>query len=243
MFSKKLSKAITAGHAVLTVVLGSAVSLSQSTPAPAISAAGLDLPVIMRQNVASGATPVGTKVEGKLAVATLVNGVVVPQDAILSGEVTESVAKSASGPSRLAIRMDSAQWKNGSAPKVLQLTKKVYLTAWYYPAATLTTQDLSSGLPDATHNPRLGSGTAGVYPGQRNPTSPPFPGTDTGTDTLPAPPAPASDISKHRVPMKNVESTRNDDGTVTLTSKRSNIKLDKTTTYVLAAGDSAVGPG
>jgi hypothetical protein len=43
--------------------------------------------------------------------------------------------------------------------------------------------------------------------------------------------------------MKNVEFTRNGDGVVTLTSKRSSIKLDKTTTYVLAAGDPAIGPG
>jgi hypothetical protein len=37
--------------------------------------------------------------------------------------------------------------------------------------------------------------------------------------------------------MKNVESTRNGDGAVSLTSKSFNIKLDKLTTYVLATGD------
>jgi hypothetical protein len=37
--------------------------------------------------------------------------------------------------------------------------------------------------------------------------------------------------------MKDVESTRAIDGAVTLTSKRSNIKLGKTTTYVFATGD------
>jgi len=34
--------------------------------------------------------------------------------------------------------------------------------------------------------------------------------------------------------MKNVESARNKDGTITLISKRVNIKLDKDTAYVLA---------
>jgi hypothetical protein len=242
MFSITISKTIAAGHVVLTVLLASAALLGQTTPAAPSSSAGLEFPVIMRQNVAAGTTPVGTRVEAKLAVATLVHGVVVPQDAILSGEVTESMAKSASGPSRLAIRMDSAQWKNGSAPKLLQLTNKVYLTAWFYPAAMPSPQDLSSGVADAGSHPKAWNG-AGVYPGQRNPTSPPFPGADTGADSLPAPPAPASNISQHRVLMKNVESTRTDDGAVTLTSKRSNIKLDKTTTYVLAAGDPAIGPG
>lgn len=34
--------------------------------------------------------------------------------------------------------------------------------------------------------------------------------------------------------MKDVESTRQSDGSVVLVSKRSNVKLDKVTTYVLA---------
>ena len=37
--------------------------------------------------------------------------------------------------------------------------------------------------------------------------------------------------------MKNVESTRNSDGTMTLTSKSFNIKIDKVTAYVVATGD------
>ncbi|MGA2235665.1 MAG: hypothetical protein ABSG23_09340 [Terriglobales bacterium] len=242
-FSKTASKkTIAVRHAVLAVVLASAAfsqqtpsqpPLNQPAPAAPSSSAGLEFPVIMRQNVAAGTTPVGTAVRAKLAVATMVNGVVIPQDALLSGEVTESVAKSASGPSRLAIRMDSAQWKNGSAPIALSLAPKVYLTAWYYPVAPLATPDLSSGLPNAANHPKVWD-ASGAYPGQRNPTAPPFPGSDTGADKN-APLAPG--ISKHRVLMKNVESTRNGDGAVTLTSKRSNIKLDKQTTYVLAAGD------
>ena len=85
----------------------------------------------MRQNVAAGTTPVGTKVQANLVIATMVDSVVIPRDALLSGEVTESVAKSKTDPSRLAIRMDSAQWKNGSSPI------KIYLTAWYYPEAAM----------------------------------------------------------------------------------------------------------
>jgi hypothetical protein len=38
--------------------------------------------------------------------------------------------------------------------------------------------------------------------------------------------------------MENVESTLDNNGALTLTSKRFNIRLDKTTTYVLAAGNS-----
>jgi len=140
----------------------------------------------------------------------------------LSGEVIESVAKSAKGPSRLAIRMDSARWKNGSAPI------KVYLTAWYYPLLLPTDEDDPSMGPVIRPNRRRS-------PADPSPISPasPFPASKTGQDPGLAPAA----LSEHRVLMKNVDSTRNSDGAVTLTSSRFNIKLDKQTTYVLAAGD------
>jgi hypothetical protein len=231
MSGKTITKTIAVRHAMLTVVLASAALLGQSKPVPPSSPPGLEFPVIMRQNVAAGKTPVGAKVQAKLALATLVNGVVVPQDAILSGEVTESVAKSATDPSRLAICMDSAQWKNGSAPI------KVYLTPWYYPMPLLTNQNLADE-PSAAHHMRPYN-RAATYPDTNSPASQPFPDPDRDSDNHAgsAPPAPASSISQRRVLMKNVESTRHTDGAVTLTSKRSNIKLDKTTTYVLAASD------
>jgi hypothetical protein len=231
-FRKAITKTSAMRYTMLTVVLASAALLGQSKPAPPSSPPGLEFPVVMRQNVAAGKTPVGAKVQAKLALATLVNGVVVPQDAILSGEVTESVAKSATDPSRLAIRMDSAQWKNGSAPI------EVYLTPWYYPVALLTNQNLADEPPGATHHVRPYNRTA-TYPDPNSPASQPFPDPDRDSDNHagPAPPASASSTSQRRVLMKDVESTRQSNGAVTLTSKRSNIKLDKTTTYVLAVSD------
>jgi hypothetical protein len=229
-------------HAVLTIVLGSATALSQQTTGQPTSAAhsssgALEFPVIMRQNVAAGTTPVGTKVQAKLAVATLVDGVVVPRDAVLSGEVTESVAKSTTDPSRLAIRMDSAQWKKGSAPIVLSLASKLYLTAWYYPVAEMRAPDLSDESPDGTPQSWKRRNRPPTFPDPNAPASEPFPGRGAGTDPGSLPPSPASIISKHRALMKNVESTRNSDGAVSLTSKSFNIKIDKLTTYVLATGD------
>ena len=229
------SKTIAAGHAILTIVLVSAPSIGQAVPTPSNSAAGLEFPVTMRQNVVAGATPVGTRIQAKLTVATLVNGVVVSEGALLSGEVIESVAKSATDPSRLAIRMDSAQWKNKSAPI------RVYLTAWYYPAAPLTTADPSI---DPTLPPAGQGRGNGIYRMPTSPTSKTFPGrgADPDNDASPARPAPAPSISQHRVLMKNVESTRNDDGAVSLTSRHFNIKLNKQTTYVLATAELGVGP-
>jgi hypothetical protein len=240
------SKTRVVRHAVLTIVLGSAAALSQQTlsqqttgqPTPAAhsSSGALEFPVIMRQNVAAGTTPVGTKVQAKLAVATLVDGVVVPRDAVLSGEVTESVAKSATDPSRLAIRMDSAQWKKGSAPVALSLASKVYLTAWYYPVAETRAQDLSDESPDNAPQSWNHRNRPPTFPDPNGSASEPFPGRGAGTDPGSSP-LPASNISKHRALMKNVESTRNSEGAVSLTSKSFNIKIDKLTTYVLAAGD------
>ena len=216
--------------AVFAIVLCAARLLSQQTPAAPSGA--LELPVIMKQNVVAGTATVGTKIQAKLVLATLVNGAVIPRDAILSGEVTESVKKTATDPSRLSIRIDSAQWKNGSAPI------KVYLTAWYYPTAMLAGQDPSFESPDAANSPKNWNGM-GPYPNPNTEVSQQkFPGRDTGKDPgLTPSDSPASSISKHRVLMKNMESTRASDGTVTLISKRSNIKLDKFTTYVLATND------
>lgn len=213
-------------------------SLSQSGPSPSksgvpSSAAALEFPVILQQKVVAGKTPAGTKVQAKLTVATLFTGVVIPQDAVLSGEVVESKAKSAADPSRLALRMDSVQWKNGSTPTVIPLTPKLYLTAWYYPAAMTMNRNPSDGVPDAADNPKPWSG-GGIYPGQRNPTAPPLSGPDASKDTFPTS---TSNISNHRVLMKHIESSSDSDGEVILTSTHSNIKLDKSTTYVLAATD------
>jgi hypothetical protein len=247
MFSKMFSKTTfiktrAVGRVVLTVVLGCAALFGQQTPgqltpAASSSSGALEFPVVMRQNVAAGTTPVGTKVQAKLAVATLVDGVVVPRDAVLSGEVTESVAKSSTDPSRLAIRMDSAQWKKGSAPIVLPLTSKVYLTAWYYPVAEARAQDLSDESPDDGPQSWKHRNRPPTFPDPNTPASEPFPGRGTGTDPGTLPPSPSSSISKHRALMKNVESTRNSDGAVTLTSKSFNIRIDKVTTYVVATGE------
>jgi len=53
--------------------------------------------------------------------------------------------------------------------------------------------------------------------------------------------APASVISKGRVLMKNVKSASGADGSVVLVSSRSNIKLNKVTTYVLAINELLPG--
>jgi hypothetical protein len=213
---------------VALLVLCSIALLAQQTPAAPVPSGTREFPVIMEQNVTAGNTPVGTKVRAKLTVATLVDGAVVPRNAVFAGEVIESVAKSATDASRLAIRMDSVQWKKGSAPI------KVYLTAWFYPSMNVPGGDLQYGPPQSPSKTWNG---AGAYPDPNSPAYKPFPGGDSDPRSNTVPDTAASVTSNHRVVMKNVESARNSDGAIAITSSHSNIKLDKLTTYVLATVD------
>src|SRR5271157_2115075 len=225
MLGKKIVKTISGRPVLSTVVLVSAAllgpiastqtMLGQAAPGQATTtapraAALLDLPIVMQQKVAAGKTPVGTKVQAKLAVATLLNGVVLPEDAILTGEVIESVAKSATNPSILGIRMDSAQWANGVAHI------KAYLTAWYYPLVATANQDSSPESPYAATNLKRWNGS-GYIPdssirlpgagGVRNRNSE----QDKGP-TAPPTAAPVSSISKRRTLMKDIQTTSHGDG-------------------------------
>jgi hypothetical protein len=222
------------GQLLSGMVLGAVALFGQQQPIQSSGpSGGTEFPIFWRQEIVAGKTPVGTKVQAKLVAATLVNGVVVPRDAVLSGEVTESVKKSASDPSRLAVRMNSVDWKKGSVPI------KAYLTAWYYPEAAATNQDLSYQPADAANSSRTWNGM-GTYPDPNNPVSQQkFPAGDDNKDTGSGPASPASNISKHRVLIKNVQAVRNSDGAVVLINQHSDLKLDKITTYVLTTGDTA----
>ena len=232
-----------AGSAACAIVLGSAVLLGQAPKTQSVPGAGAssiadtgtsaadgcecELPIILRQTVEAGKTAVGTKVEARLVLATMINGAVLPRGAVISGEVTESVGKSHDSPSRLAIRMASAQWKNGEAKF------KVYLTAWYYPPAPpMVSPEVSYGPQGDRRN------WGGVNP-TVDTTDPPNPSQRLSTqqDNGVNADAPTSVISKGRVQMKNLNSASGADGSVVLVSSRSNIKLDKVTTYVLASNE------
>lgn len=184
-----------------------------------------EFPVLMLQSVAAGKTPVGTKVQAKLQIATLVNGIVFPRDAILAGEVVKSDKKSADAPSRLAIRIDSVQSKNASA------AIKVYLTEWYYPTSVEAGQNLQYG-PSVPAN-RTWNGQ-GAYPNPNSPSYKPFPGSDSDADKSSVPNTGAAKTSDHPVQLRDMEAVRAEDGTLELVCKRTTIKLDKLTTYVFS---------
>jgi len=235
-----------AGPVACALLLGSVVAFGQGKAqkvreagAPSVTApgtsdasncAGCELPINLRQSVEAGKTAVGTKVEARLMMATMIKGTVLPRGAVISGKVVESVAKSHDSPSRLAIRMDSAEWKNGEAKF------KMYLTASYYPPAPMAPPNISY-VPQGDR--RNWGGTDPTV----DTTDPPNPAQrlsrnqDTGVNAD----APATVISGKRVSMKNVQSASGADGSVVLVSSRSNIKLNKVTTYILAVNELIPG--
>lgn len=214
-------------------LLGPRGVLAQTSTASPGQSAAQEFPVVMQQKIEAGKTPVGTKVEAKLVVATLVHGVVFPRNAVFSGEVTESVARGAGAPSRLAVRMHSLQWRDKSTPV------EADLRAWIYPVAAASPQDLSFQPADAANSPRNWNG-GGPYPDPNNPVSQQkFPGRDSDREAGPQVASPSSQIATHRVTMKGVVEFVEDDHRIALTAPKFNIKVDRTTTYVLMLGQSA----
>ncbi len=190
---------------------------SSSSPPPLLR----EFPMVLQQSVEAGKTPVGTKIQGKLAMATMFHGTAIPRDAIVSGVIFESVRKSANGPSRLGIRMESANWKDRATCMM-----KAYLMPLYYPMTSQSVQGPPDGSADL--DPRSINS-----PGQSS--SPmhqqPFPDNSAAMQgAIPDIPM----LSSRPVSMKNVAIEPGDNGGVVLVSEHSNIKLNKMTTYVLA---------
>src|ERR1700689_968083 len=78
-----LRKGILAGACVLVAIFGPAVLRGQQPAAkPPISPEAHEFPIVLRQNVVAGITSVGTKVQAKLVIATLVDGGGIPRDAV-----------------------------------------------------------------------------------------------------------------------------------------------------------------
>jgi hypothetical protein len=199
----------------------------QQKSASPIPAAAKEFPVLLQQSIVAGKTPVGSVVKAKLMVATLVDGTVVPRNATFTGEVVESVAKTATDPSRLAIHMASVEWKKGSTPV------NVYLIPWYYPTTSEAGQDLQYGPQKTAQGSWNG---AGQYPDPHSKIYQPFPSSDSDKDSS-APPTSSTGMSNHRAPLPEVQAARSSDGAVELLSTHVTIKLDKSTTYVLAPDD------
>ena len=215
MFSRRL-------WVQVAMIIGAccAALIGQQSQSPS-SLALREFPVVLQQSVEAGKTPVGTKIQAKLAAATLFHGTLVPRNAVVSGVIFESVGKSAKAPSRLGIRMETAKWKDGSTCMM-----KAYLMPLYYAMSAQSPQGLPNGSPD------MDSRTLNGPEQSSSPTYRPFPGnSEASREAIPDTPI----VSSRPVSMKNVRIEPADHGGVALVSEHANIKLYKMTTYVLAA--------
>jgi hypothetical protein len=198
-----------------------ATSIGQQSHSSSSSALR-EFPVVLQQGVEAGKTPVGTKIQAKLAVATLFHGILIPRNAVVSGVVFESVGKNAKAPSRLGIRMENAKWKDESTCMM-----KAYLMPLYYAMTAQSAQALPNGSPDPEDSRTLSGPAQSSSPMYR-----PFPdNSEASRGAIPDTPV----LSSRPVSMKNVEIEPVEDGGVALVSEHTNIKLYKMTTYILAA--------
>ena len=218
MFSRRL--------VVTAAIIGfcsAALIAQQSRPA---SSSGVlrEFPVILQQSVEAGKTPVGTEVKGKLVIATQFHGTLIPRDAVVSGVVFESVRKSAKGPSRLGIRMENAKWKGESTCMM-----KAYLMPLYYPLVSQSMQGPPVESSDTGSGSMNGSNQSASSPMSQ----PSFGGSNSeaAQEAMPN----LLTLSSRPVSMKNVVIEPVPDNGVELVSQHDNIKLQKMTTYVLAA--------
>jgi hypothetical protein len=212
------------GLFVLLAILGFwySVSLSQqsqpASPVPKLR----EFPLVLQQNIESGKAKIGTKVQAKLAAATMFDGTAIPRNAVFSGVVIESTPKNANGPAKLAIRMETAEWKHGSS------SITAYLLPLYYPATNQAVPNFGDAAQGSGPNTPDGADQHSNSESPMHHQS--FPADESQLAV------PEISITSNRpVQIKNVTVTLADEGGAALVSDSSNIKLFKLTTYVFAA--------
>jgi hypothetical protein len=198
----------------------------QSHQPPSSSPVLREFPVVLQQSVEAGKSPAGTKVQGKLAAATLFNGVLIPKNAVASGVVVESESRKGEDRARLAIRMNTVSWNGGWAPLY------AYLMPLYYPATGQAVPNLPYESPDPDSRTLNGPNQS-----SQSPMSRPFAGggSEANQGAIPD----VAILSSRPVRMKNVVLEPASNGGIALVSEHANIKLFKMTTYIFAADESA----
>ena len=207
--------------AVFVVLLNLATLAQTGRVSPVTSQ---EFPALLAQNIEPGKTAVGTAVRARLKISTLVNGVVVPQGALLSGMVEESLAKTEQAPARLKVHITQATWKDHTLALSLYLSDQYYETPGYdasnsgvnnqrlHPDNSLTFEGTqlrsSTDMSDPANSSRMPDriGRGGDHPG--------------------AVPSLAG-----RTRIKGVTAVPDGSGGMVLISERKKLKLDQSTCY------------
>jgi hypothetical protein len=196
------------GWTWLSLLLCAQFSMAQPAPRHA-SRERLEFPLELRQKIVAGQTPAGSAVEAKLVIATLVRGVVIPEGAMFSGTVEESVARAGNTPSRLRIHITAAKWNAGS------MTVNLYITNTCYPhrRSALEKEDSLSGLQKRQDEILQAQQHGGVIP------------------MLDTEKPGASSRYEHRTVLEDTKGERDEDGRIAILSEKSNLKLDAGRVY------------
>jgi len=194
-----------------------AASMGQQKPPTSSSGALHEFALVLQQSIESGKAKIGTKVQARLAVATTFDGTVIPRNAVFSGVVIESTPKSAKEPAKLAIRMETAEWKQGSS------SITAYLLPLYYPTTTQAMQNFGDA------NGAQGSSSESPM----HPQSFPSNASQVAIPEIPS-------TSNRPIQIKSVTVALADEGGAALVSEHGNVKLFKLTTYVFAAREPQV---
>lgn len=180
-------------------------SLAQPSPKPTPRAA-LEFPLELNQKIVAGQSAVGSKVEGKLIIATLVHGAVIPEGAVFTGTVEESVARNGANPSRLRVHLTSSKWHGGSS------AVDIYLTNVVYPRRkSQQNDDPDDPMASAARRRER------ILAAERNGGMPPLPDTES--------PVTAKRYDR-RTTLEDVKLERGENGVIAITSEKFNVRLD-----------------
>lgn len=185
------------------VIVCAAVCGAQTPKPSVVSRYRQEFPIALHQKVVAGQSAVGTIVEGKLIIPTLVQGVVIPDGAVFKGKVEESVAKTEKSPSRLKVHLTEARWENQF------VAVDLYLTSFYYQRLRTSRDEEAEDM--APPIPAL-SGRPVQHP----------------ENDVPKKPRPRW---PQRKAMDDVKQERGTGSEVILTSEKQNIRLDRDTIY------------
>ena len=197
-------------------------TVAQKQPSSATPSPRLELPAHLLNKIEAGKTPVGTPVQAKLMMATLVRGQVVPENSVLSGMIEESTVKTKETPSRLRIHITSAKWQTGETKLDAYITS-MYHPFWSQSSSRVRNQPLGLQSPDAYNNDE------NVERQQRHEELERAAARSQDTSKAPGPDV---GVSSHRYPLPDATVATDADGSTSIVSARHNLKLDTKTIYV-----------
>ena len=216
---------------ILTCALLCALA-SVAQTARTVNANAQEFPAVLLQSVEAGKTAPGTSVSARLMMGTLFNGVVIPEGALLSGVVEESVARSGNAPARLRVHLTQAEWKERT------MALNLYLSDQYYPKKYQSSSENQHFDASNTDAQGIKLETHAVYSGGKPERETLIRNVDPASslksaDSLVKAQDPATVTAGRpgRMKMAAATAVSDDTGALSLVSEARKLKLDRDTCY------------